>query len=630
MEISDKEKIYGILRKQFHCETPYLMALVGGYLSEKNVKCTDYGFEKIRSLFEDMTECISVTPVQTGKGTNYTVTLHAWGAEQDTAPVDNAQGTASFAFSDVQHRQPEPGAAGEIRNLSDTDKRSIYALLIEEFPTEVALPMAAISLLMTNEGYRKETFGFAKMKQLLKELDSFLSLQDTVTNGVPATLITLHRVPAWDDSPAAGNSNAVSSAFEELPDTLDEIILPNKTLTILNKLITGEETAPSREVLAQLRESYRAAKMKGTFTARDSAYTFEVFLNTSAGDPMIAGIKRSKFEGENGWFLNFVGTKQARTVHDTPGKAIEKFAFMGFWDNVLNDLAEMALPEKWYFQGEDPNSKLMLRGYLQYTFYRLQLEDKVCVSDDEKFAAFNTGLVTPRYDDIFACFEPNDDTRKSKWRFIGFSKSGGRGIGKRIVNYFNPLPQPASYFERKEDLLFDLERDLHPDYDHILLDNISRLPIGFLREELHSEADVLELLDEIEAERSALAKKRLYSELRTFVEDSDKIYNRLRNRVEDAIDLARKQVRWNYKTALPCFFPTRNVMSLMLPLSLVEDGRVDVALVVEPTRAGNYQGQTILTLQQAYIDARLISRPNSEWLNTEDILLDTEAYADAE
>ena len=56
-------------------------------------------------------------------------------------------------------------------------------------------------------------------------------------------------------------------------------------------------------------------------------------------------------------------------------------------------------------------------------------------------------------------------------------------------------------------------------------------------------------------------------------------------------------IRDSFKTALPCFFPTRNVMSLMLPLALLRDDRVDLALVVELTQSGNYQGQTILPLR---------------------------------
>ena len=114
----------------------------------------------------------------------------------------------------------------------------------------------------------------------------------------------------------------------------------------------------------------------------------------------------------------------------------------------------------------------------------------------------------------------------------------------------------------------------------------------------------------------------IMSRISQLLDDNSKLFNRLRNRLQDAIDLAIKQVRWNYKTAIPCFFPTRNVMSLMLPLCLEDDGRADAALVVELTRSGVYQGQTILTLQQAYLDARLVCRPNSEWLQTTNISSD--------
>ena len=60
-------------------------------------------------------------------------------------------------------------------------------------------------------------------------------------------------------------------------------------------------------------------------------------------------------------------------------------------------------------------------------------------------------------------------------------------------------------------------------------------------------------------------------------------------------------------------------MSLMLPLALQNDNRPDAALVVELTHSGNYQGQTILNLQQAYLDGRLLCRPNSEWLDSREI-----------
>ena len=267
-----------------------------------------------------------------------------------------------------------------------------------------------------------------------------------------------------------------------------------------------------------------------------------------------------------------------------------------------------------------------MRQYLKYTFLRLQHEGKILFNEDKTFAAFNTGLVTPHYDDIYACFEESDtEEHATKWRFLEFCTAGGRGVGKRLVDAFNPLPQPPSYFEKKEDLLFDLEKELHTDYDHILLDNLSRLPLDFLQEECWGLGEALELLDKIRAESDFVRRRKLYWELSDLVADTPRLFNRLRNRLDDAIQLARKQVRWNFKTAIPCYFPTRNVMSLMLPLALMEDGRADAALVVEQTRSGNYQGQTILTLRQAYIDGRLLCRPNSEWLDA-----DTVSGADAD
>ncbi|MBP3370930.1 MAG: DUF3825 domain-containing protein, partial [Clostridia bacterium] len=209
----------------------------------------------------------------------------------------------------------------------------------------------------------------------------------------------------------------------------------------------------------------------------------------------------------------------------------------------------------------------------------------------------------------------NPEGNSSKWRFLEFCTKGRRGMGKRLVDTFNPLPQPASYFERKEDLLYDLEKELHTDYEHILIDNVRRLPVDFLLEECHGVSDAMDCLHDIQT-GDEKTREAAYNDLADIIEEQPRLFNRLRNRLSDAIELAQKQVRWNFKTAIPCFFPTRNVMSLMLPLALCEDGKADVALVVELTRSGSYQGQTILTLQQAYIDGRLLCRPDSDWLNT--------------
>ena len=82
-----------------------------------------------------------------------------------------------------------------------------------------------------------------------------------------------------------------------------------------------------------------------------------------------------------------------------PGDALEDFAVIGSWTDVLRTLAEMALPEQWDFQDSKNKNFYILRQYLKYTFLRLD-QEKLMVNDN--VAAFNTGLLTIRYDNIYA------------------------------------------------------------------------------------------------------------------------------------------------------------------------------------------------------------------------------------
>ena len=103
----------------------------------------------------------------------------------------------------------------------------------------------------------------------------------------------------------------------------------------------------------------------------------------------------------------------------------------------------------------------------------------------------------------------------------------------------------------------------------------------------------------------------------------------LKSRLDAAVELALKRVRWNFKTAIPVYFPTNNRMNMLLPLALVSDEVIDIALVVEKTDSGNYLGHTILPLDWAYNNARLVCRPNSEWLSP-DLINQSAVKSDAD
>lgn len=313
------------------------------------------------------------------------------------------------------------------------------------------------------------------------------------------------------------------------------------------------------------------------------------------------------------WHVCFVDDFPRQKVR--AGRALTEWAYLGSMDALVENLSDFALDEKWGFERDgEPKEYSILKSYLTYTFYRLQSEGKVLEDEEKGIAAFNTGLVDPTYEAIYACFSPSN--MEQPWRFEAFCKAGSKLWGKKLVASFDPLPQRAAYFEKKEDLLFDGNRTLQRDVDHILLDNIDRLPEAFLAEELRGADDAIEALSRAVGAQDDSSKKAAYDELREAVESNVRIKRRLINRLDDAIELAQKRVEWNFKTAVPAFYPTKNAMSLLLPLDLTENDQPDVALVVELMESGAYIGQTILTMKMAYNNARLICRPDSDWLNT--------------
>lgn len=80
-----------------------------------------------------------------------------------------------------------------------------------------------------------------------------------------------------------------------------------------------------------------------------------------------------------------------------------------------------------------------------------------------------------------------------------------------------------------------------------------------------------------------------------------------------AIDIMKKKITANYKIAVPQYFDGK--IQLLLPLYLLERPQPDLALVVTKNTSGNsYQGHTCLTLEMAYNNARLIAKPDSNWL----------------
>lgn len=308
-----------------------------------------------------------------------------------------------------------------------------------------------------------------------------------------------------------------------------------------------------------------------------------------------------------------------------PADSLESWAFIRVI-SVLNDegkekessgytdLASMALEEKWYF-GETPNPRRpypISQNYLKYTFYRLRREGKVLESaGSPRRAVFNTGLVDKLYDPIFALFEANWVDGAQPWRLTAFCVPGKGHAGKQMTAAFDPLPEPAKYFGSNFDMLLDTSKTIHVDYSHVILDGArrGRFPAAFLKQHVPSgikwqDYDTLAHVD----------RRRFLEELTAKIEKDTQCMRGIKGRLEDAKLLAEKRIRWNYKTAIPQYYPKFDSMSLLLPLALLDDEVVDVALIVSRNPSGSYQGRTVLPLDWAYQNARLVCRPDSDWL----------------
>ena len=288
---------------------------------------------------------------------------------------------------------------------------------------------------------------------------------------------------------------------------------------------------------------------------------------------------------------------------------------------ALQELAKMTHPgEHWYFGLDEDRHFPILGNFLRYTFYKLWLDQAICYSADGQMASFNTGLVNSRYEYIYAVFEHIQPQNGKFWSLKGFCIAGEQGLGKEFLRQFNPIPKPARFFRRTSELIYEIDYDLsleqqmpYVDYNHIIHDNLRRFPLSFLRNICFGYQEIQQLLDQIPKADSAPTLDQLWEQIDRKVDNE--LFIRIKAQMERAVRMGVQRAIWNYKTAIPVYFPARDALSWLLPLALTPGSQADVALVVERFPNGNLEGHTVLDLDMAYTNARLVSKPESDWLS---------------
>ncbi len=290
------------------------------------------------------------------------------------------------------------------------------------------------------------------------------------------------------------------------------------------------------------------------------------------------------------------------------------------WANInqksaIETLKNMALPERWTYSVEDENyPSPILAKYLKWTFVKLMKEDKILYSND--YASFNTGLVDKFYKPIYAVFDKNK-FNKQPWHFIDFCVAGSSTVAARkLTDNFSHLPERASYIQNYDDVIYDTSLPVDVNWEHIILENIDRMPTELLRQVCFGSFDVLD-----PPQINDNDKARYYDELRNVLESNPMRLSVISSMMGMAVETAKHRVAWNYKTAIPVYYPTDDSVHLILPLALNinEPEEISIALVMTKTPSGRYRAVTIFTLDMAYSNARLVTKPSSDWLIAESI-----------
>lgn len=421
----------------------------------------------------------------------------------------------------------------------------------------------------------------------------------------------------------------------------DFAFLPDRALDSYRKLTSTSESAYA--IRQKLNAEYLALASEENTTQivmrQDSSVVTDIvqanliYMTTTIlandGSPVVLVFTPNKRVDHQPWELQKAITEaelQSANYIELGSKPRDMLYNYAFWPNYIEDLKtlknDLALPENWSYKENPADDDFpILKSYLAYTFAKLWKDKQIYVSVNGQYSVFNTGLVNRNYQYIYVIFEKNVGNKA--WRFLTFANPGVKYGGRILSGNFVSLPQPAHYFKNIDDISYVIANDKTPDEqlpdlqpDHYFVDHPDRLPLDFLRDGCRKNAEILELLNTDISSMSSEEKDDHWQKIGEAIGDDPDVYDDLEASFRNAVRKAIMRVSWNYRTAIPVYFPSYDKMSILLPLSFGTNSEAEVALVVERNiTSQKYTAPTILSLPTAYANARLVCKPESDWLN---------------
>jgi cold shock CspA family protein len=260
--------------------------------------------------------------------------------------------------------------------------------------------------------------------------------------------------------------------------------------------------------------------------------------------------------------------------------ALYRFAQFPPRAHWLPRLAQLAEHEDWSFahqHPDDPHILPILHSYITNTFAKLKDqadhgEHTIAKTQhhNRRWAYIDTGLITAHEQHIYALFEENRNLKLAPWMWRHFATPNDPQLP---CSSLDELPARARYYDDPRELTYDPRLDLTLDHTHILDNHLKdRFPQPLRR-------------------TPALARQALIA----------------------AEAHLKHHARHNNNTAVAQYW--RGHIQLLLPLCLQHHAHADLALVVEKDPHTNaYHANTVLPLDAAYTNARLLARPDPTWL----------------
>jgi hypothetical protein len=292
---------------------------------------------------------------------------------------------------------------------------------------------------------------------------------------------------------------------------------------------------------------------------------FRTGFTTPQGEEVMAKCTANRRPGSvQSWFGLFFQTMRR------DGFNIGDLYFRTWADGqrFLDEVAAMAIPERWSYRDyQSRQAHPILKSYLEHTLARLKLQDKII--RDEGRALFNTGLINPFFKEVYVLADLDTEVPN---RMVGARPvlETDRLI---LAAYRHRKPEMARFFEHITDVVFDPDLEINTDDIHIIEDNFDRIPEAYRQ----------------------LSKPQIFALFQA------------------AVKFARVMAARNYKLIVPHVY--RGTIQFLMPIYLTGEfaGQPDFALVLE--HMGDcYRGNTILTLDMAYQNARLLAKPETLWL----------------